>query len=158
MSIQCHVDYYAVIIGLPTWLSGHAIGWVLLGFLMMHFSAGLILTTIFQLAHVVEETIHHEPGEDRTIENAWAIHQLETTANFAKRNKVLGWYVGGLNYQIEHHLFHNICHIHYPAIAPIVKETAEEYGIPYHEKRSFWDALGSHLRMLKQIGRNQIAA
>jgi len=83
---------------------------------------------------------------------------LETTANFAKKNRVLSWFVGGLNYQVEHHLFYNICHIHYKNIAPIVKKTALEFGIPYYEKTTFWDALGSHIRVLKQIGNNTAMA
>lgn len=79
-------------------------------------------------------------------------------SKFCKKNRILSWYVGGLNYQIEHHLFHNICHVHYKDIAPIVKSTAQEYGIPYNEYRTFWQALGSHIKMLKQIGRNSLAA
>jgi len=156
--IVSKIFYFAVILLLPALVSGYGFGYILLGFLMMQFATGLIVTTIFQLAHVIEETDHPVPTENGEIENAWAIHQLETTANFAKKNRVLSWFVGGLNYQVEHHLFYNICHIHYKNIAPIVKKTALEFGIPYYEKTTFWDALGSHVRVLKQIGNNTLMA
>jgi len=148
------VLYFAIILVLPALITSYGFGFILLGFLVMQFVTGLFVTTIFQLAHVVEETDYPMPTADGEIENAWAIHQLETTANFAKRNRILSWFVGGLNYQVEHHLFYNICHIHYKKIAPIVKETAKEFGITYHEKQTFWDALGSHIRVLKKIGNN----
>ncbi len=155
--IASKAGYYLVLMGLPLWLSGYSFGWILLGFLIMHFTSGLVLTTIFQLAHLVEDMDHPQP-EDGVIANGWAIHQLQTTSNFARKNKILSWYVGGLNYQIEHHLFHNICHIHYDKIAPIVRDTAREYGIEYHEMETFWQAVGSHWRVLRQIGQNSLAA
>ncbi|MBK6731015.1 MAG: acyl-CoA desaturase [Bacteroidetes bacterium] len=150
--------YYAVFVVLPILITPYSALIIISGFLLMHFVAGVVLSTIFQLAHVVESTEHHHEDGTGEIENSWAIHQLHTTANFAKKNRILSWYVGGLNYQIEHHLFHNICHVHYKDIAPIVKSTAQEYGIPYNEYRTFWQALGSHIKMLKQIGRNSLAA
>jgi linoleoyl-CoA desaturase len=126
---------------------------VLAGFLLMHFVAGLVLTVIFQLAHSVEGTDHPLANEKGIIENDWAIHQLQTTVNFARHNKWLSWYIGGLNYQVEHHLFPKICHVHYPAIAPIVKQTAEEYGLVYMENDTFWSALQSHIATLQRFGR-----
>lgn len=154
--IASKVFYYMLLMGLPLLITGYGFGWIFLGFLVMHFTSGLVLTTIFQLAHLVEDMEHPQPGEDGIIENGWAIHQLQTTSNFAKKNKILSWYVGGLNYQVEHHLFHNICHIHYSKIAPIVKQTAEEYGIAYHEMDTFWQALASHWRILRQIGQDNL--
>jgi linoleoyl-CoA desaturase len=124
----------------------------ILGFLLMHFVAGIILTIIFQLAHTVERTTHPLPNAEGTIENNWAIHQLNTTVNFSRKNWFLTWYLGGLNFQVEHHLFPNICHIHYPNIAPIVKKTAEEFDIPYLENESFYKAVKSHIKMLKVYG------
>jgi linoleoyl-CoA desaturase len=125
---------------------------VLIGVLAMHFTAGYILTLVFQLAHIVEEVEQPLPNEEGNIENAWAIHQLETTANFARNNRLLNWYVGGLNFQVEHHLFPNICHIHYEDISPIVEQTAKEFQLPYHEKTRFRDALASHVKMMKNLG------
>jgi linoleoyl-CoA desaturase len=151
------IVYFLFIFGLPLLLTNYSFGFILLGFFVLQITTGLFVTTIFQLAHVIEETDHPLPTADGEIENAWAIHQLETTANFAKKNRVLSWFVGGLNYQVEHHLFYNICHIHYKKIAPIVKQTAKEFGIPYYEKTTFWDSLGSHIRILKKIGNNYAA-
>lgn len=144
--------YYATYIGLPIFL-GIPVVQVLAGFLIMHFVAGIVLTTIFQMAHNVEETDFPLPDEEGNIQNDWAIHQMNTTVNFSKDNKFLSWYVGGLNYQVEHHLFSKICHIHYPAISPIVKETAEEFGVPYLQNGSFKSALKSHINFLEEIGR-----
>ncbi len=144
--------YFFYIIALPIMLG---ISWwvVLLGFIIMHMVAGVFITTIFQLAHVVEGPEHHAPHPSGTMENTWAIHQLQTTANFAHYNPIISWYIGGLNYQIEHHLFPHICHIHYRHISKIVKETALEFDLPYYENKWFTTAVISHLRVLKEFGK-----
>ncbi len=123
-----------------------------IGFFTMHVIAGIILSTVFQLAHVVEGAEQPVVDEKGNIENAWAIHQLNTTANFAGKNKILSWYIGGLDHQVEHHLFPQISHIHYPAMAYIVKKTAEEFGVMYNDKMSFFKGLNSHIRMLYNLG------
>lgn len=125
---------------------------VLLGFLIMHVIAGFSITVIFQLAHVVEGADHHHAHGTNEMDNTWALHQLATTANFANRNRVLTWMIGGLNYQIEHHLFPHISHIHYPEISKIVKKTAQECGLKYNEFVTMLGAMKSHARMLKEIG------
>lgn len=147
------VVYMAIVLVLPTWGFGIPFGQVIGGFLLMHAVSGLVLTTVFQLAHSLEETAHPIPNEQGLIENEWAIHQLNTTANFSRHNKWLSWYVGGLNFQVEHHLFPKICHVHYPVIAPIVEQTAREFGIPYLENDTFFTALRSHVAILKQLGK-----
>ena len=118
----------------------------------MNFVAVFILTVVFQLAHTVVETTHPLPDKDGNIENNWAIHQMNTTMNFSRNNKLISWYVGGLNFQVEHHLFPNISHVHYSKIAPIVEETAKEFNVPYHSVRSFRSALAQHARMLYRLG------
>ena len=140
------------LLGLPVWLAHYSFLQVLSGFLLMHFVSGVILTVTFQLAHTVEGTSHPLPNEHGVIENDWAIHQIETTVNFSRGNWLVTWYVGGLNYQIEHHLFPKICHVHYPAIAPIVKATCAEYGINYMEHPSLAEAIRSHFRTLERFG------
>lgn len=125
------------------------------GFAFMHLTLGFVLAIVFQLAHVVEPAgfVHIEAGETVKLEEEWAIHQVKTTANFAPRNKIISWYVGGLNYQVEHHLFPRISHIHYPAINPIVRQTCAEFGIAYHEFPTMTRAIGSHFRMMRELGR-----
>jgi len=150
--IAVKVIYLAITIGLPIW-AGHAWVAVLGGFLLMHFTAGVILTVVFQLAHTVEGTSHPMPSADGSIENEWAIHQLNTTVDFAPKNKWLSWYVGGLNFQVEHHLFPRVCHVHYPDIAPIVQQTAEEFNVPYLVNQTFSQALHSHIATLRRFGR-----
>jgi linoleoyl-CoA desaturase len=130
---------------LPWWL-------IIVGIVVMHYIAGFILAIIFQPAHVIEGTEFPLPDEHNTLENNWAVHQLHTTTNFGNKSRWFSWYVGGLNYQIEHHLFPNICHVHYRKIAGIVKETALEFGLPYKSASTFAGALLSHARLLKQLG------
>jgi linoleoyl-CoA desaturase len=90
------------------------------------------------------------------MENSWAIHQLHTTTNFANKNMMLSWYCGGLNFQVEHHLFPNICHVHYRKISPIVQATAKEFGLPYKAAPTFIDALWLHAKLLKELGRKPV--
>ena len=125
----------------------------LIGFLTVHLTGGLILGVVFQLAHVVEGTDYPLPDAGGQMENTWLIHEMITTSNFAPRNRLLSWYVGGLNFQIEHHLFPKVCSIHYPAISRIVRATAESHGVPYNEQPTLRKAIGSHYRMLKRLGR-----
>lgn len=125
----------------------------LAGYGVMVFVTGLFIAIVFQLAHVVEGVDFVNPAtEGAEIENEWAIHQLQTTANFATRNKVWNWLFGGLNFQVEHHLFPLISHVHYPAINKHLKEVCAEFNVPYHEFPSFRSALRSHLAHLREVG------
>jgi linoleoyl-CoA desaturase len=146
--------YLAVAIGLPLLLTSFAWWVVLLGFLVMHLTAGLIMSVIFQMAHVVEGVEQPVP-ENGALETEWAIHELMTTANFSKKNRLLGWYIGGLNFQIEHHLFPHISHVHYRKLSPIVEETAKEFGLPYNQKKTLFHAIASHVRILKALGKKR---
>jgi linoleoyl-CoA desaturase len=145
--------YFFAFLVMPTLFFGIPFWQVITGFLLMHVTGSLILSVVFQLAHTIEGTDHPVPDAEGNINNIWAVHQLHTTMNFSRHNKWLSWYVGGLNFQVEHHLFPKICHVHYPHIAPIVKKTAEEFNIPYLESPTFWVALRSHLRYLYVLGR-----
>ena len=147
------VIYFFTMLIVPTMFFAIPFWQVITGFLLMHFISGIVLTVVFQLAHTVEGTAHPLPDEEGNIRNAWAIHEMNTTVNFATDNRLISWYVGGLNYQVEHHLFPHICHVHYPAIAPIVKETAEEFDVPYMENETFGKAVKSHLNLLEQYGK-----
>ena len=125
----------------------------LIGFLVMAMVTGFTIGIVFQLAHTVEETEFPLPAEPSgKIENEWAIHQVATTANFATNNRLISWLVGGLNFQIEHHLFPKISHVHYPAISKIIKRTCQEYGITYIEYPKMRHAVASHVNYLKQMG------
>lgn len=147
--------YIGYIFILPLILLDLSFVQVLIGFISLHAVAGLLLSITFQLAHVVEGTSFPVPDEKGNIENEWAIHQLETTADFAKNNFLVTFFVGGLNYQAIHHLFPRICHVHYPAIAPIVEQTAKEFGVPYIYNESMSKAFVSHIRILSRLGRNE---
>lgn len=145
--------YILLFLGLPLLFSSFSWGLVLLGFLVMHLTAGGIMSIIFQMAHVTEGADHPSLNADGNIENEWAIHELLTTVNFARNNRMLGWFVGGLNFQIEHHLFPQICHVHYRKISPIVEQTAKDFGLRYNLQPTFFKAVLSHAKMLKALGR-----
>jgi linoleoyl-CoA desaturase len=122
------------------------------------FVCGVVLSVVFQLAHCVEEAEFPVPvpapqGGGQRIEAEWAVHQVQTTVNFSRKNPILRWFLGGLNFQIEHHLFSRICHVHYPAISKVVEETCREFGVRYAAHRSIFSALTSHFRWLVQMGR-----
>jgi linoleoyl-CoA desaturase len=144
--------YLFFMLGLPVIVTSLLWWQVMIGFLVMHFTTGFVLSVIFQMAHIVEGAHQPMPNEEGNMENAWAIHQLQTTANFSPKNRFLNWFVGGLNYQVEHHLFPNISHIHYRKISKIVQETAGEFGLTYNVKPTFRSAIGSHVRMLRTLG------
>jgi linoleoyl-CoA desaturase len=113
---------------------------------------GIVLGTVFQLAHCVEHAdfpLEDSPGH---IDNAWAIHQVETTVDFARASSLAAHLLGGLNYQVEHHLFPRMCHVNYRAIAPIVELTCAEFGVRYRHNVTLLDALRSHWRWLQRMG------
>lgn len=130
------------------------VGWLywLVGFLIITFVCGVAISVVFQLAHVVEGTAFHLPGDGKGTEE-WAIHQINSTANFATSSKMWHWLLGGLNFQIEHHLFPRVSHIHYPEISRLVKEACRESNITYHEYSTMFRAFVSHLIHLRNLGR-----
>lgn len=147
------IFYFIHILVIPLLFANQAWWITLIFYFIMHYVCGFILSTIFQAAHVVTETSFPIPNNSGNMENNWAIHQLHTTANFAKNNRILSWFVGGLNFQVEHHLFPNICHVHYRKLSEIVKSTAQEYNLPYYSNLSFFRALQSHYLLLSKLGK-----
>lgn len=151
------IVYLGLFLVLPLIFSPLAWWVTLLGFVTMHYIAGLTLACIFQPAHVVPSSSFPIPDETGNIEEDWAVSQLLNTANFAPKARIFSWYVGGLNYQVEHHLFPNICHVHYRKISHIVRNTAFEYNLPYHQYKTFLGALRGHANMLRNLGRDKNA-
>ena len=151
--ILTKIIYLFIIIGLPLLFTDFSIWQILIGFMVIHFVAGMIMSTIFQMAHVVMGVSQPVPSNG-IINNKRLVHQLQTTSDFGKKSGLLSWYMGGLDFQVEHHLFPNICHIHYAEIAPIVEKTALEFGIRYNNNRTFAHALLSHFNRLEQLGQH----
>jgi len=149
------VAYYNVFLIIPLLTISVAWYWIIAGFLIMHFTSGLILSSIFQTAHVVPSSEYPLPDENGELNNNWAVHQLYTTADYAPKSRIFSWLIGGLNYQIEHHLFPNISHIHYREISKIVQSKAKKYNLPYHINKSFAGAVWQHIKMLKLLGERQ---
>jgi linoleoyl-CoA desaturase len=148
-----YIFFYAVI---PIMMVGFG-PWIV-GYLLMNLTMGLTIAVVFQLAHVVEKTTFEVATEGhKVIGEEWAAHEIKTTANFAPDNKFINWYVGGLNYQVEHHLFPKVSHIHYPAISKIVKEECEKFNLPYNVYTKMTTAIASHVRVMKRLGEKQVA-
>lgn len=151
--VSWKVIYYAYMFAIPYFFGNISFGFWLLCFITLHFVAGFILATIFQTAHVMPECDYPHANENGTVENNWAIHQLQTTSNYAPKSRFFSWFVGGLNYQVEHHLFPNICHVHYKNISHIVRKKAEKYNLPYYTQKNYFSALVEHTKMLKSLGK-----
>ncbi len=138
-------------------LLGH-VWWAVIGvYALAAFTSGVVLSVVFQLAHCVEEADFPQPvavpPSAAKIENDWAVHQVETTVDFARGSRVLCWFLGGLNFQVEHHLFSRICHVHYPALSKVVEETCREFGVQYNAHSTLLSAVGSHYRWLVQMSK-----
>jgi linoleoyl-CoA desaturase len=134
----------------------YILGWQpwLIGFLVIHITMGLSLSVVFQLAHVVEKVnFDAADGAHKVIGSEWAIHEVRTTADFAPGNRIISWLVGGLNFQIEHHLFPQVSHIHYAALSKIVRRQCELFGLPYNCYGSTRQALYSHVRFMRKLGK-----
>ncbi|NCI51199.1 acyl-CoA desaturase [Sediminibacterium roseum] len=159
MAVKDHIEFWAVkiyhaavFVVIPIIFLGF-VNW-LIGFSVMSIVAGFILSIVFQLAHVVGDTEFPVANiETNKLPDEFAAHQIKTTANFATRNKVISWLVGGLNFQIEHHLFPKISHVHYPAISEIVRNVCREYKLQYIEYPTMRQAVAEHVRFLRQMGR-----
>jgi linoleoyl-CoA desaturase len=128
-----------------------------IGYFTFVFTTGIVISIVFQLAHTVEHThmvqaIPQDEGQAAIVEDEWTKHQIKTTANFATNNKVINWFTGGLNFQVEHHLFPRISHIHYPAISKIIKEVSAKYDVTYNEYKYMYQAVISHIKYLKSMG------
>ena len=142
--------FFMLAFGLPLFF--HSIGAVLLFYTTTSAVAGVLLALVFQMAHVVEEADFPAPNAtSRQMDTPWAVHQLETTVDFSRDSRVLSWLIGGLNFQIEHHLFPRISHVHYPAVARVVEATCREYGVTYRTHRSFAAGIASHYRWLRRL-------
>jgi len=159
MSASEHIEFWLVkvyhafiFVALPIYM----LGWVswLVGFLVVGFVAGFVLSIVFQLAHTVTDTafpLANQP--ENKMDDEFAVHQIQTTANFATKSKIVSWLVGGLNFQIEHHLFPKISHVHYPAISKIVKKTCADFKLKYIEYPTVVSAIKAHVQYLKLLSK-----
>ncbi|MBL7812054.1 MAG: acyl-CoA desaturase [Bacteroidetes bacterium] len=135
-----------VCISAPWW-------WVVAGFLLMQCITGFFLSLVFLCSHIVPLCNYPLPDKGNRMESHWLVHEMHTSANYAMCGKWFTWFVGGLNFQVEHHLFPHVCHVHYPALSVLVKDAAEKYGVPYNSYRYFSTAIRAHARMLKSLGK-----
>ncbi len=145
--------YYIIFLVIPLVMVNLPWYWVILGFVVAHFVEGITLAITFMLAHIIEDVAYPEPDANGNMDLPWADLQMHTTANFAMKNRFVNYVTGGLNFQIVHHLFPKICHVHYPKISEIVKQTALDHNLPCIEYKTFFGAIASHTRTLKKFGK-----
>ncbi len=146
------IFYFTYTLVLPLIFFDFAWWQILIGFFIMNYTASFILACIFQTAHVME-TSNYQMPENNVIPKDWAEHQILNTANYAQKSRLFSWYAGGLNFQIEHHLFPSISHVHYKKLSQIIEQTAKEFNLPYHSNQTFFGALKIHYNTLKILGR-----
>ena len=144
--------YYSYAIVLPMIMLPFSWWLILLAFLCMHFVTGILVSVVFQIAHIMPANDFPLPDENGSMNNNWYAHQFETTSNFSPNSNILFWLIGGLNYQVEHHVLPDVCHVHYKSLKQIVADTAREYGMPYHVKSSVASAIWDHTKMLRMLG------
>jgi linoleoyl-CoA desaturase len=156
--ISSKILYYLYMVLIPWLVLDISIIYILIGFLTLHFVAGFILSVTFQLAHIAEHNHHDSAHLKQEFPDSWIVHQIKTTANFSRRSALLNWYLGGLNFQIEHHLFPQICHVHYRKISEIVKEIVQEHGLFYYEHPNMARAIQSHFQTLRKYSMNPAVA
>jgi linoleoyl-CoA desaturase len=147
--------YYSYALLLPMIMVPFSWWLILLAFISMHFVTGLLVSIVFQIAHIMPVNEFPLPDEQGMMNNNWYDHQFATTSNFSPNSTLLFWLIGGLNYQVEHHVLPDVCHVHYKKLTKIVSETALEYGMPYHVKKSFLHAIWDHTKMLRMLGKKQ---
>ncbi|UXP31737.1 acyl-CoA desaturase [Reichenbachiella agarivorans] len=151
-AVLLKVMYYGYSLIIPIIMLPIAPWVIVVAFLSMHFMTGLFISVVFQTAHIMTSNEFPNPDEHGMIDDDWSVHQLATTSNYAPKSRLLSWFIGGLNFQIEHHLLPNVCHVHYKKLSVIVSETALKYDIPYHSQRTFVSAISDHFRMLRSLG------
>lgn len=149
------LGYYAFVLLLPILILPMPWWYIVLAFLSMHFITGLLVSTVFQVAHIMPSNEFPLPDHTGMMDKDWYGHQFATTANFSPKSKLLFWVLGGLNYQVEHHVLPDVCHVHYKDLAQIVASTAKEFGMPYNVKKTFAHAIMDHIKMLRLLGKKQ---
>ena len=154
--IAWKVFYYSYALVLPMIMVPLPWAVILLGFISMHFVTGLLVSIVFQVAHIMPESEFPLPNDHGEMKDDWYGHQFATTTNFSPNSPMLFWLIGGLNYQVEHHVLPDVCHVHYKNLSKIVAETAREFGMPYHVNKSFLNAIRTHVKMLRALGKKQV--
>lgn len=149
------LSYYCYALVLPIIMLPFSWWVVLLAFLSMHFVTGILVSVVFQIAHIMPTNTFPLPDDQGEMNNNWYGHQFATTTNFAPKSTILFWLIGGLNHQVEHHVLPDVCHVHYKNLTTIVSETAKEYGMPYNVKKSMLQAIIDHTKMLRLLGEKQ---
>ena len=145
--------YYTVTLVLPLIFLSAPWWLIVLGWINIHIIPGAIFAFMFQVTHVFDGTCYPVPDKDGSIENNYAIHVLETTADFSRKNPIHNWWMGCINIHVIHHVLPKVCHVHYPPLTKILKETADEFGVRYQENKTFGVALKKHMKMLKHLSK-----
>ncbi|MFC3679534.1 fatty acid desaturase family protein [Bacterioplanoides pacificum] len=165
MTLADHLEFWfskALYLALYLLLPASVLGWslTLSGFLLMHAVLGFLFAVVFQLAHVVDKAEFPRPQSDEQqggqagqMGHEWAEHQLKTTVDFATHSRWITWALGGLNFQVEHHLFPRVSHIHYPQLHQLLRQECQQRNLTLRSYPSLPAALRGHYNHLRQLGR-----
>jgi linoleoyl-CoA desaturase len=145
------IFFIIYMIVIPKMMLGISWGEILLLHFAMHLAIGLFIGFILVPVHVTNESEYRLPDEKGVVHTDWGRHQIEATVDFAAESYLVNWLTGGLNTHVAHHLFPHINHIHYIQLTKIIRQTAEEFNIPYRN-RSLVKILAEHMRFLKALG------
>ena len=146
--------YIGMYILVPCYVTGMELKWVVIGFVLMHFILSLFLLFTFLISHYVEGIVFTNPGDDGTLNNSWARHQINVSVDFHAERLWAGCIFGGFNAHVAHHLFPNVCHVHYPRITRLIKKKLKKYDVTYREV-NYLGGIASHLRFIKMMGRGK---
>lgn len=147
--------YLGYVILLPSLVLGISIWSMVLAFFVLTLSGSFVITMVLLSTHVGENTNFPSPNEDGVMPHSWSYHQLLTTSDFSTDNPIINFLFGGFNHHVIHHLFPNICHIHYPELTKILSRTAKKYGAPYKQNKYLYAAMFSHFKLLKENSKDR---
>lgn len=116
----------------------------------MSMTIGIYAIIILAIPHLNAITYFKVPDEQGMLNTNWFNHTLETTLDYGPKSRLQNWFAGGLNTHVPHHLFPNICHIHYYNLCPVIEKVAKEYGVPYH-KATLWEAVKGHFTLITEL-------
>ena len=143
INIIFKIFFLVSFIFLPTYYFGFKQAMILL-FIRQSITS-LVIENIFIVNHI-QPSLHSHNSEIH-----WSINQIKTSCNWSSNSRFFNWFTGGLNNQIEHHLFPTMNPYLYTRISPIVKNTCKKHHIPYNDFPTFWDAWISMIKFIHRL-------
>lgn len=145
------IVYVGYMILIPMAFLPHSTLAIVLGFIAFHLLTSFSLLVLFAMSHIALESHYVIRGEEGHVDHSFLEHQLLTSVDYNSQNPVMGFFLGGFNNHVAHHMFPAICSVHYIPLTRLIKESAARHGLPYHD-RTFWSLARSHFALMKELG------